>query len=228
MSQAYLLAGGKLKTREVKFREIYQQYKPRANFSLDPDLHLLSSETSLKIEEIRELGRLLSLKCYGQPPKVAGIKEAEKMTPEAQNALLKMLEEPPGETIFILTTNDETRLLSTIVSRCQLVYLPPEIQVSLTEEEMEETKKLTQRILESRAGERLKMAEDYTTREETVDFCQKQLVFWRNQLIIKPTPKNARILREIQKTLRFLTNNANVRLAIDNLFLAYPDVSNEK
>lgn len=222
MSRAYLIAGGKDTSREEKLTEIYRKEKPQGKIENDPDLHLLESETSIKIEEVRELTRLLSLKPYGTPPKIGLIKEAQKLTFEAQGALLKILEEPPGETVFILTTIEESALLPTIVSRCQLVYLPPEAQVSFTEGEMAETKKLTQRILENGVGERLKITEAYTTREEATFFCQKQLVYWHEQLTTNPTAQTARILREIQKTLRYLSANVNVRLAIENLLLFYP------
>lgn len=56
--------------------------------------------------------------------RVAIIDQAEKLTQPAQNALLKLLEEPPQETVIILTATDPTALLDTILSRCRSVYMP--------------------------------------------------------------------------------------------------------
>lgn len=55
--------------------------------------------------------------------KVFIIEEAERMNPAAQNALLKTLEEPPGDTVFILISDREEELLETISSRCRVVRL---------------------------------------------------------------------------------------------------------
>lgn len=57
--------------------------------------------------------------------KVFIIEEAERMNPAAQNALLKTLEEPPGDTVFILISDREEELLETISSRCRVVRLEP-------------------------------------------------------------------------------------------------------
>lgn len=222
MSQAYLVSGGRIESREVKLGEIYQKAKPGKKIETDPDVHLLESETSIKIEDVRELERILSLKPYDLPPKIALIKEAEKLTLEAQGALLKILEEPPGETIFILTTRGEANLLPTIISRCRQIYLPSEAELSLDKEETDKIKKLVEKILRSGAGERLKIAEDYTTREEATLFCQKQLVYWHEQLTTKPNAQTTRILREIQKSLKYLSANVNPRLVLENLLLSYP------
>lgn len=53
------------------------------------------------------------------------IKESEKLHLNAANSLLKMIEEPSSDSYMFLLTSDENRLLATIKSRCQLVYLPP-------------------------------------------------------------------------------------------------------
>lgn len=224
MSQAYLVSGGKSTSREEKLRELYQKEKPGSKLETDPDGHFLAGD-SIKIENIRELEHLLALKPYGSPPKIALIRDAEKLTFEAQGALLKILEEPPGETIFILTTTDETNLLPTIVSRCQMIHLAPESELTLEIEEIRKIQQLLEKIFQSGAGERLKIAEEFATREEAILFCQKQLVFWREKLLADPSPKILKTIREIQKTLRYLSANVNPKLALENLLLSYPSSS---
>lgn len=96
-----------------------------------PDVKIIEPVgTSIKIEKVREIKRVASLKPLEGKKKVYIILEASAMTQPAANSLLKTLEEPQGETLFILTTSHIPGLLPTIVSRCQLVRfkpLPPEV-----------------------------------------------------------------------------------------------------
>ncbi|MBI2062936.1 MAG: hypothetical protein HYT61_01695 [Candidatus Yanofskybacteria bacterium] len=80
-----------------------------------------SSESwhSIAIEEIRKIKKFVSLSSYVGPYKFVIIDDAHLMTIEAQNSLLKILEEPSPSTIFILVTANPESLLTTIVSRCQ-------------------------------------------------------------------------------------------------------------
>jgi DNA polymerase-3 subunit delta' len=88
----------------------------------------------IRIDQIRRLLDSLSKKPYGRGRRIVLIAEAHGMNPEAGNALLKMLEEPPANTILILTTHQTSDLLPTIVSRCQRIRfrpLPPDTIRSL-------------------------------------------------------------------------------------------------
>lgn len=94
-----------------------------------PYLYILDpAEETIKIEAIRELQSFLKLRVPAEKPglhRIVIIARAERMRKEAQNALLKTLEEPPADTVIILTASSSERLLSTIVSRTQeLAVLP--------------------------------------------------------------------------------------------------------
>jgi DNA polymerase-3 subunit delta' len=78
-----------------------------------------------KIEAFRELKGKLGLGPSEEPFKVVVITDAERMTAAAANSILKMLEEPPKNWMFILTTSDSSRVLPTILSRCNEVKLNP-------------------------------------------------------------------------------------------------------
>lgn len=71
----------------------------------------------IKIERVRKLLDWASLKPYEAEWKIAILEEAERLTEEASQALLKTLEEPPARTIFVLLTDDKSRILETIQSR---------------------------------------------------------------------------------------------------------------
>ncbi|WP_321371875.1 DNA polymerase III subunit delta' [uncultured Desulfuromusa sp.] len=85
-----------------------------------PDIHFLDAEGSaIKIDQIRELQQVLSLRPLEGDYKICLVDGAEQFTTGAGNALLKTLEEPQSGTIIILITSQPERLLTTIRSRCQ-------------------------------------------------------------------------------------------------------------
>jgi DNA polymerase-3 subunit delta' len=80
--------------------------------------------SSIGIEVVRDVREHLASFPGVAPYRTALILTAETLTPEAQNALLKIAEEPPLNSILLLATTDEARLLSTLRSRVQRVALP--------------------------------------------------------------------------------------------------------
>lgn len=92
-----------------------------------PDYILIEAkkgESSIKIDKIRKLNSSMGLKPYSDY-KIYVINDADKMTVQAQNALLKTLEEPSSYGIIILITRNEQALLQTIRSRCTEVKFSP-------------------------------------------------------------------------------------------------------
>ncbi|SKC49394.1 DNA polymerase III subunit [Ohtaekwangia koreensis] len=96
-------------------------------------------------EESREIIKTLSLKPFESPHKVMIIWQPELMHSAAANGILKILEEPPPKTYFILVTNAADRLLSTIISRTQIVTVPllhdEEVQAQLIEKNKVDARK---------------------------------------------------------------------------------------
>jgi DNA polymerase-3 subunit delta' len=80
---------------------------------------------SISIDEIRELKRTSALTSFENKGRVVIIAEAQRMTVEAENSLLKILDEPTGKLTLILTSSQPNLLLPTIVSRCQLYGFSP-------------------------------------------------------------------------------------------------------
>src|SRR6185437_10060929 len=78
---------------------------------------------SIGIEIIKQFQKKIFLKPIKSKEKLVIIEDAQALTPEAQNALLKLLEEPPAHTRIILGTENFDTLLPTIQSRCQIVIL---------------------------------------------------------------------------------------------------------
>lgn len=90
----------------------------------------------ISVEESADILRKLSLKSYEGGYKIQIIWQQEKMRTDASNKLLKIIEEPPDKTLFILVTSNRDQMLTTILSRTQLIKIPsftvPELAEALT------------------------------------------------------------------------------------------------
>ena len=92
------------------------------------DLMLVQAESeggTLKVEQVREVQKFLSLKPYLSPYKIAIFLRFQEANANAQNALLKTLEEAPSYALLLLTADNVEQLLPTIVSRCEILRLRP-------------------------------------------------------------------------------------------------------
>ncbi len=76
------------------------------------------------VDEAMDIVKKLALKSYEGGYKVMLIWMAEKMNTSAANKLLKLIEEPPAKTVFLLIAEDEEQIIQTIRSRCQIVHFP--------------------------------------------------------------------------------------------------------
>jgi len=143
----------------------------------------------ISIEQIRDLNEKISLTSFLNTYKVALIREADHLSIEASNALLKTLEEPPGKAIIVLLVSDMNKLPATITSRCQVVKfrIIPEklIYDELRERGAErEEAELLSRLSAGSPGVAMKFfenkerLEDYKNEvREFIDICQSPI--WR-------------------------------------------------
>jgi DNA polymerase-3 subunit delta' len=96
------------------------------------------------VDEAESIVKSLTLKAFEGGFKVMVIWRAEKMNISAANKLLKLIEEPPEKTIFILCAEDEEQIISTIRSRCQAIHFP-----SLSEKDIAESLVVREKITEN-------------------------------------------------------------------------------
>ena len=157
-TKSYLIIGGDQETRLEKATEISENKLNTNNL----DVLILTPDKSIGIEEIRTLQKNLSLRPFSSKKKTALIKDAHLLTAEAQNALLKTLEEPPEHSLIILTAPDSFWLLPTVVSRCQVITLPtkiPQIKVA----ETQTFKNLYEKLLSATVPQRFSLLESIST-----------------------------------------------------------------
>jgi DNA polymerase-3 subunit delta' len=123
---AFLFAGQeKLGKKKVAFEWISTLFNQEIG-NIHPDLQVVEPVgKEIEISQIKGLINGLSLKPYSAPLKAALIDNAHLMNSEAQSCLLKTLEEPKGNTLLILVTDQPSSLLPTILSRVQTVKFYP-------------------------------------------------------------------------------------------------------
>ena len=93
-----------------------------------PDIIFISHEkpNTISVDDIRsQINGDVAIKPYSGPKKIYIMNEGEKMTVQAQNALLKTLEEPPEYAVIIILTSNVNAFLPTIVSRCVVLNMKP-------------------------------------------------------------------------------------------------------
>ncbi|MFH1423891.1 MAG: DNA polymerase III subunit [Candidatus Nealsonbacteria bacterium] len=195
-----------------------------------PDLTIVEPQESkeIKIFQIRELQKNLSLKSYSAPFKTAIIDKAHLLNQEAQSAFLKMLEEPKGNSLFILISEYPEMLLPTILSRVERVrfYSPAAREKSKEEKEaIDEIIRLSGQNLLSRFQYIKSLAEDSPDLKGLLDIW---LSYFREVLLSVINGKSGdysvaklrKILKAIQN-ISFLisTTNVNKRLALEILML---------
>jgi len=106
-----------------------------------PDLFWIergAAQTRVSIKQVRELQRVLQLASSEGGRRAAVIADADLLNAQSENALLKLLEEPPRDTTLVLVTPTAGALLPTIRSRCVRVAFPAELPIVLRGEAVEE------------------------------------------------------------------------------------------
>ncbi|MCS6925168.1 MAG: DNA polymerase III subunit delta' [Candidatus Binatia bacterium] len=143
LAHAYLFIGpsgiGKKRTAYALAQAVLCNVQPRTGCGtctacalvaagVHPDVILLAREPGkqgLGIDQVRDLQRLLGLRPVQGEKKIALLDDAHLLHPPAQSALLKLLEEPPGDALLILLTVNSATLSRPLVSRCQQVRFRP-------------------------------------------------------------------------------------------------------
>ena len=142
LAHAYLLTGqpgsGK-RALAAEFAAMLQNVTPGEVWR-HPDVHAAEPESKSRrivIEQIRDLERELQMCSTRGGRKIGVIFDADRMQPQASNAFLKTLEEPPAHSLLLLVTAHPELLLDTIISRCILLPLAPAAKRERTEPEVQ-------------------------------------------------------------------------------------------
>jgi DNA polymerase-3 subunit delta' len=199
-------------TRE-QIEEVQREIARKAE---NPYYNMFISKANLiKVNSIREIRRTSSLSMYEKGKKVYILMDADLMREEASNALLKTLEEPPENTLIILTTSREDMLLPTIASRCQRIRLdrlPDEaIENALVERKRVERELASTiaRIVNGSYGEALDLIDSDAAsyREEVVTFLRTILYGSRVEIFKVIKDLNEKLERKELERQLYLLNS---------------------
>ena len=178
----------------------------KIDHSNHPDVKFIKTEedsNNIKIDQIRELQREIVYKPYETNWKVYIIDEADNMTLEAANSLLKTLEEPPDYAIIILLAEEMSQLLPTVISRCQ------EIRLKNISREMIKAYLVEHGIKENKAGLYSRMAKgslglalELTNDEEFLNYRREVLDF----LVELPGANTVDIFNKIEEMEKILSS----------------------
>jgi DNA polymerase III delta prime subunit len=196
------------------------------------DINTLSFRKSIGIEDIRTFQKQVFLKPIKSKTKAVILDGALGITIEAQNALLKILEEPPSNTIIYITIPNKDLVLPTILSRCKVVELKDK-DPKVSRDEITQYLNILISLRSSGIGNRLKLAQDIAkTKEAVIPWLEKMTLTTRQTMLVQysnePKTRDQRpetkdyisILISLQKTHTVLkTTNVNPRLTLENLFL---------
>lgn len=179
---------------------------------------------SISIDEIRKIIKILNLKPLVPGFRMVVIYEAENATTEAGNALLKILEEPPDETFIILTTTNLSKILPTIVSRCQIVSNNKIIPGQ--KEDFNKIQEEFRKIIGSSPGVRLiLLMEIVKSRENAINLLDKYMQFF-DYILYQPEndlnlskKETAALISKFMAARKYIERNLNYRATIDVLFL---------
>ena len=215
----------------------------------NPDIEIIDTEETIKNEQVREIKKKSLEKPIESKRKVYIINNSENMTREAQNSLLKTLEEPPEYITIILITKNENLLLNTIKSRCTKIKFN-----KLTNEELSkvlkqkfEYQEISEELLELFDGsieKALKVKGKEETYKETLNIFSKSLnitdllktketIFkdkeeiegileYINTIFYKQALSNSKYInciKLVEKTKDRLNKNSNYDMTIDNFLL---------
>lgn len=166
------------------------------------DRFVFEFEKAVGIPGIREIQKKVYLKPFKGETKAILIDASLGITDEAQNALLKTLEEAPMDTIIVVLAKSTNDLLPTICSRCKIIEIKNKVEQN------------TKFSLETK--DKLKLAQDLSKdKEEALSFLENSIIELHKDMLANH--KRIRLLQRFYTIIK--TTNANLRLALENLFL---------
>src|ERR1041384_6963568 len=193
-----------------------------------------SPSKEIRVDEIRELSKRLSLAAVRGRRKVAILAPADAMNERAQNTLLKTLEEPPPGTTFLLVSANPDALLPTIRSRCARVQFVPVARPPPLERELVESGERALAAPDERDA--LEVAEAYGDRDAALG-AARAVQAWTRELLVGPEFREQRELEDLAAgvkaspralleqaslcadVIEALEQNGNGRLQIERLLI---------
>jgi len=228
MNGSVLIFGGNKTQREDKIvdivnKEINKTFEKIKDLYEKADIKIIEreeDEKSISISQTREGNKFLYERPFSYPKKFLIILDSEKLTTQAQNSLLKTLEETPTYALILLSSKTQNSLLETIISRCRLIAVKKNRECVDTENGNSLNK-----ILKMSLGQRLDWVGEYSKEER--DTILELLECWIDEArdILLKNPKEENSIKNIKRIIEIRKDledtNVNQRLSLEALVLSF-------
>lgn len=184
--------------------------------------------SALQIEQVRQLQLNILHAPLQYPRRLIVIMNIELASLPAQNALLKLLEEPPAHAQLFVTTSDLSGVLETIQSRSQVIQLSrgeiPPAELPLEDDLRQLLQTYPAKTLT--LSQVFKLSEEYKDRPQALLLLRAIVAFLHSRLRTHPSSKLLQQLQAALTALQQLEKNANVRLVVEQFFFQFVPAKN--
>lgn len=199
---AKILISTSVQIRRDSISEFLKQFKVKKEH---PDVLYIADGEKLGVEQAKKIRDFLSTKPYQAEGKVVVLEDGSVLTHEAQNSLLKTLEELPERTLFILGAKSESNFLPTVLSRCEIVMLEGAAGAQ---------NEVVEKLINSTLEERFAYIEKLKDRDQFL----KELIRYFHQNL----PTDIHFLKELLEAEKWAASNVNPRAILEYLMMVIP------
>lgn len=192
----------------ARIKIIEEELKVNNLTNTHPDIFYFKQGVKLGIDQAKKIKEHFSLKPYSAKGRGVVLEDVSEMTTEAQNALLKTLEELPQNAVFIMGAGSEANILPTVLSRCQIIRIQSsEFRIQNYEVDIE-------KLIISTTAERFKYVEKLKDKQA---FLFSLTSYYHQRL-----PANADFLNKLLQAEQWAKQNVNIRAILEYLMLVMP------
>lgn len=171
LSHAYLFYGeakDEMRSRALALAKALEDISSEGQVLIDATIIDAENSSSLGIDIVREIKKFLWQKPLKSKKRTVIVQGAEELTREAQNAILKILEDAPKSALIILIATSIERLLPTIISRLQKVYIPVDYEAEISKKIIpnQRAKELAEKFLKTDLATRKILIKEITDEEK--------------------------------------------------------------
>ena len=204
-------------------REKAKEYVSKLYESLDVDpidVNLNYFEKAVGIEEVREMRKKIFLKPLKSKTKITVVEAYEGITTESQNALLKILEEPPNNTVIIIAVGSIGMILPTIISRCKVIDLADK-SPELSKQESTQYLNILMSLSSSGVGDKLKLAQNIAKNNDAIITELEKMIIVARSVFLSSfwgaplsgvTPESLKAIRDSGQVLRPRAQDRGARM----------------
>lgn len=223
--QSFIICGGSYPNRLQKITSLASEFRADEKLTkqdilsrTDPDVLLVEPSPSIGIADVKALKNALHLKPFASRCQIAVITAAQKLTVEAQNALLKSLEEPKPNAYLFLEIANPAWLLPTIRSRCQEIIIAGSLDRQSTPNLSAET--LLNTLPSQSPGQRIAAVATVHTKSQAENLLSEILHILHEHRT--PSESWVSATKLTQEAIAALAANLNPRLVVEHFALHYP------